>query len=383
MNPSGVTLCTYTYNDAAFVRELLAGVEAWSVRPDAVVVVDDGSASPFEAQGCPIPIRVIRLDPNRGITEAKRTGLSEPESDYIFSMDADVRVSPDYLEICLRNLRRPGVGLAAGAVRQAAGEDLVSRYLRVFGDNHNLTANGPVDFIPGNAFLLASSTWKAVDGFGDFRETVCEDHQLCKRIRDHGLTLWSDCTISAWQTRRISRHAHCMRVWKWLHGPQKTQLMQCPGCPGTILYLQEALLKPLIGRVEKALSLEEPLFVYLELLYLSFAVLDMLDFARSKGLVTPELAAGFSSELRRRFALYRRLGLLWEEDLRRAGKSLPAEVVQPETEPWSEFFAVHDSLERTGFFKWLNGQGVLNILADESKTDYAFSSYSQASFTQE
>lgn len=382
MSSSSVTLCTYTYNDAAFVRELLAGVEAWSVRPDAVVVVDDGSASPFEAQDSPLPIRVIRLDPNRGITEAKRTGLSTPETEYIFSMDADVRVSPDYLETCLRNIRRPDVGLTAGAVSHAAGTDLVSRYLRVFGDNHNLAANGPVDFIPGNAFLLTRATWQAVGGFGDYREPVCEDHHLCKRIRAHGQTLWSDCTISAWQTRRISRHAHCMRVWKWLHGSQKTQLALCTSGLCTILYLQEVLLKPLIERVEEALRLNESLFVYLELLYLSFTVLDMLDFARSKGLVTPELAAGFPFELRRRLVAYRRLGLLWEEDLRRAGKSLHGcEAVVPETEQWSEFFALHDSLEQSGFLAWLNGQGVLYILADESQTEYAFSSYSQASFT--
>ncbi|WP_051183025.1 glycosyltransferase family 2 protein [Desulfocurvibacter africanus] len=382
MSSSGVTLCTYTYNDAAFVRELLAGVGAWNVRPDAVVVVDDGSASPFEPGESPIPLRVIRLDPNCGITEAKRTGLSAPETEYIFSMDADVRVSPNYLETCLRNIHRPGVGLTAGAVRHAAGNDLVSRYLQTFGDNHNLTANGPMDFIPGNAFLLASATWKAVGGFGDYQESVCEDHQLCKRIRAHGQTLWSDCTISAWQTRRISRHAHCMRVWKWLHRSHKAQLATFPGDRGAVVYLHEILLKPLVERVEEALRLNESLFIYLELLYLSFTVLDMLDFARIKGLVTPELAAGFPFELRRRLVAYRRLGLLWEEDLRRAGKSLHGcEAVEPETEQWSEFFALHDSLEQSGFLAWLNGQGVLNILADESKTEYAFSSYSQASFT--
>lgn len=381
MSSSGVTLCTYTYNDEAFVHELLAGIEAWSVRPEAVVVVDDGSASPFEAQDCPLPVRVIRLDPNRGITEAKRAGLNAPETEYIFSMDADVRVSPDYLETCLRNMRRPGVGLTAGAVRHAAGKDLVSRYLQAFGDNHNLAASGQVDFIPGNAFLLARATWQAVGGFGDYHEAVCEDHQLCRRIRAHGLSLWSDCAVSAWQTRRISRHAHCMRVWKWLHRQQKNQVAQCPGGPGTILYLQEALLKPLIRRVEEALRLNEPLFIYLELLYLSFTVLDMLDFAGSKGLVTPGLAAGFSSELRRRLVPYRRLGLLWEEDLRRAGRSLQGnDDVTPETEQWSGFFALLDSLDQTGFFAWLNGRGVLDILADESAADYAFSSYSEASF---
>jgi len=47
MNAPSITLCTFTYNDGRLAADLLRHVQSWTVRPDAIVVTDDGSTPPF------------------------------------------------------------------------------------------------------------------------------------------------------------------------------------------------------------------------------------------------------------------------------------------------------------------------------------------------
>jgi hypothetical protein len=92
---------------------------------------------------------------------------------------------------------------------------LVSRYLRAFGDNHNLGVTGPVAFIPGNAFALRRTVWEEIGGFAGHTDAVGEDHYLCVRLRERGYALHSDASVRARQTRRLGAHHPLPRVWRW------------------------------------------------------------------------------------------------------------------------------------------------------------------------
>ncbi|MBG0777628.1 MAG: glycosyltransferase family 2 protein [Desulfovibrionaceae bacterium] len=181
-----VSLVTFTCNDGDLTRGLLDAARGWTVRPDEIVVVDDGSEPPFvppEPAGDLPAVRLVRLPSNRGITRANAAGLDAAHGDVLFSVDCDVRPEPGYLAACLRALERPGTGMAAGGVLHAAGDGLTARYLRTFGDNHNLDARGPVELIPGNAYAIPRAVWREVGGFGGHAARVCEDHALCRRVR--------------------------------------------------------------------------------------------------------------------------------------------------------------------------------------------------------
>lgn len=377
-----IALCTYTYNDGPFVHGLLDSISDWTVKPDHILIIDDGSDSPYSPPSTDIPASVVRISPNRGIKEAKQTGLENLSATLLFSVDADVRLSPTYLETCLTNLRHPGVGLVSGASVYRSGHDLVSRYLQVFGDNHNRTANGPVDFIPGNAFLLSRSTWEKVGGFGDHKESVCEDHALCQQMRKHGFTLWADSSIQAWQTRRISRHAHCMRIWKWVHRAVKNYLLQAQNEEAVVHTLQEALLKPMIDRIGIALDLKEHLFIYMEMLYLVVTHLDSLGFLLENNKIGQSLSEEFQLSVHTRLARHPHLYSLLLNDIQSSNQNIKiSEKSCQEKSSWSEYFGLWDSLEQTGFLKWLNEKGCSEILVDEKQTEYAFSSYAQSVYT--
>jgi glycosyltransferase involved in cell wall biosynthesis len=206
------------------VHGLLDEERTWSVRPTSIVVVDDGSHIPFAPlRETFAPFQVIRLEPNQGITRAKRTGMNAATGEYIFSVDCDVRLTPNYLERCYLNSQIPGVGLCSGASVYNSGNDVVSNTFTIMA-TITTGINGNVAFIPGNAFFLRRAIWEEVGGFGDYSIAHCEDHVLCKRIKEAGYTLYSDSSIKARQTRRLDRHTICMRIWQWCHSELKNHL---------------------------------------------------------------------------------------------------------------------------------------------------------------
>lgn len=375
-----VSLITYTYNDGRFVDGLLADLPRWTMRPDEIVIVDDGSEPPYApAPGISpaAPPRLIRHAANMGIPATKHEGIGAGRGDLLLAMDCDTRLHPSWLEWCLPHALRPEVGMVAGPVAYLSGEDLVSRYLRAFGDNHNLGADGPANFIPGNAFLLRREVWEAAGGMAGFTGEVCEDHFLCGRIRALGLLLWIEGRAAARQTRRITRQAMFRRFWSWCHLAVKRQAEAAPDVPA---YIFAALAAPHAERVEDAIRMEEPLFLYLEAVYLSFTALDLLDSLAAKGRAGPEHKAAWWACLRGLFSRLPRLWALLRADLARLGQPEAKGGTGGPDNPYAPSFTALDALAGGGVFRWLDEAGMRAILADESATAADFSCYEAFSF---
>ena len=359
-----LTLSTYTYNDARLVDELLASVATWSRRPDEIIVTDDGSAVPYVG---PPGVRVIRLSENRGITVAKRTGISAATSDLILSIDCDARLAPDWLDIVTPGILRPEVGLAGGSTSHVAGEDAVSHYLARFGDNHNGTAKGPVEFIPGNAFLIRREVWQQIEGFGPHDRRVLEDHVLCARLTKSGFTLHADGDAKCVQIRRLSRIAMCKRLWSWLEPAATARL---PADPDAIGFALDVFVRPLVERVHSALEIDDPRLIYLDILHVGYELCELLlDRVRAQPAST--LYDEFRGELAARLAAHPAVDELLRADLEQLGHALAPPARHP---AWSEVFLVLEALEDAGFFDWMASEGVAAIRRDDAMA-HDFSSY--------
>jgi GT2 family glycosyltransferase len=101
------------YNAGPVLRETVRAVLAQTVRPDQIILVDDGSTdgscdSPYDRS-----VRVVRHGENRGLAAARNTALRACDSDVIAWFDADAVPRPDALECLLAGLagdRVAGVG---------------------------------------------------------------------------------------------------------------------------------------------------------------------------------------------------------------------------------------------------------------------------------
>jgi glycosyltransferase involved in cell wall biosynthesis len=375
MTAPTVALCTFTFNDANLADALVEHVRSWTAQPGEILITDDGSDPPYQPADLPENARILRLPRNLGITKAKHAGVSSAKTDLIVSMDCDVRVVPDWLELCLPHALRPEVGAVCGPVFHAGSDDSVARFLRAFGDNHNIAASGPVDFIPGNAYLIRRAVWEQVGGFGDYSRNVCEDHFLSTKIKSAGLALYCEPRAKVAQVRKLSRAAMIKRFWKWCHKPVKGAL---PEPDGFADYLMLAFVSPMVERLGTAADLGEPLFVYFELLYLSHITLDLLEFGEKAKGYGPGFKQAFAALLARLAGARPKLAALLAADLAGLGHEVSLAPFAREVNPFQETFAIFESLAATGVYDWLEREGVSLLLAEDDAHDLDFSFYRHA-----
>lgn len=377
MKDCDVSLVTYTYNDGHFVDGLLAEISAWTRRPDEIVIYDDGSSTPYSHPPTTIPTRVFRHDTNRGITATKHEAISKGTSRFLLAMDCDTRVSPNWLETCLPHAQQPEIGMVSGPVIYLSGTDLVSRFQRCFGDNHNLEISGPVDFIPGNAFLMRRKTWELCEGMTGHHRDVCEDHFLCQKIKRLGLKLWIDAKARARQIRRINRIAMLKRYWKWCHSPIKKEAEEKQDIPK---YIQDALIAPHAKRLEFSIEHDELMFIYMEMLYVSFIVLDVLDHLILNNRQSPAQKAAWWSELSRIAGPHPLMYAVLRSDLAQLGQTPVFGWESGHHNPWSQAFDALRAIEPSGIYVWLNRSGIPSMLAEDESLSYDFSFYESARF---
>lgn len=85
------------YNAAGFLPRCLDSVFAQTVRPQEVIVVDDGSTDNTAAVARRLGAKVVRR-PNGGLAAARNTGIAHASSEWIALLDADDLWSPQKLE---------------------------------------------------------------------------------------------------------------------------------------------------------------------------------------------------------------------------------------------------------------------------------------------
>ena len=256
---------TYTYNDATLVNALLGEIRRWTVKPDVVLVVDDGSATPYAPDadapaGGPLP-QILRLEPNQGPGRAKRAGLTAAAAagaEVILSLDADIRPHPDWLATALPRLADPAVGLVGAEFAHGLSGDSLSRYLRTFFTP--APEDKTVPFLGAGLWLLRRDIWDGLDGFGDFEQITHEDLYLCRKIAAAGLTMWSVNSKPVRQIRRLHRCAYVRREMAYL-GLAIRKWAETHGLENALRPLAEQA----SARMEQILEQGEAEFLYLEI----------------------------------------------------------------------------------------------------------------------
>lgn len=118
--PTDVTVVIAAHCAAATLDATLASIVAQTVRPAAVVVVDDCSpddtAAVASAWADRLPLTVIRLDRNRGPAAARDNAIRAATTELVAIVDADDCWLPDHLESMLATFRAAGGGLVSADV---------------------------------------------------------------------------------------------------------------------------------------------------------------------------------------------------------------------------------------------------------------------------
>ncbi len=208
-----VTIVVSVYNDAGRIARCIDSLLAQHLKPQSIVVVDDGSidgtAQVLERYRDQPLVKRVTLSRNAGVPTARNTGVAHSEGEIVVFIDADAFAPPEWLEALAAPFSDPQVGCAGGP--DQGPEDDTPFALAA---NHSLQSwiasgrlrlkNPFVPFAPSGCNLaVRRSAFLAAGGFDERLDRRGEDKELIQRLRRQG-----------------QRIVHCDRARIWHHRPK-------------------------------------------------------------------------------------------------------------------------------------------------------------------
>ncbi len=198
------------FGDEQFTRHV---VDCLRERHDGlaleIIVVDNASHTPldFAMNATEIPLRMIRVDADRGYGAACNSGASEARGRHILILNNDLDIPENALGPLVTALDSdPSIGAAGPMLRFPDG-----RFQLSWGDDPTLRsevrerdrqresrsggipdranesmAPRDVDWITGAVMMIPHSAWNKVGGFDEGFFFYFEDADLCRRLRMEG-----------------------------------------------------------------------------------------------------------------------------------------------------------------------------------------------------
>lgn len=115
--PGGLTVIVPAYNEAEFVADTVRSLQAQTVPPDEIIVVDDGSTDGTGQVARALGVTVLRPPANTGSKAgAQNFALPSVRTEFVMAIDADTTVAPDAVEKLVEAFRAPEVAAACGFV---------------------------------------------------------------------------------------------------------------------------------------------------------------------------------------------------------------------------------------------------------------------------
>ena len=115
-----VSIIIPVYNAGPWLGRCLDSVIAQTFRDFECICIDDGSVDDSArilaqfAERDP-RIRMIRFPENRGVCAARNAGMDSARGDYVYFMDSDDWIDPDYIEALVRHALETGLDIVSNA----------------------------------------------------------------------------------------------------------------------------------------------------------------------------------------------------------------------------------------------------------------------------
>jgi dolichol-phosphate mannosyltransferase len=201
----GVTVLVPVLNEAARLAPCLAGLIAQGPEVLEILVVDGGSSdgtpdivAAFAARDS--RLRLLASPPHAVGVNGKAHNLmhglahAAAGSDWVLTIDADVRPEPGLVTALIHHARMEGMGALSVATRQRLSgvaeallhPAMLTTLVYRFGIPGKATANPARVQANGQCFLVRRDTLLAVGGFSGVLDSLCEDVTLARRIAAAG-----------------------------------------------------------------------------------------------------------------------------------------------------------------------------------------------------
>ena len=224
----GITVAVPSYNHAAFVERTLRSIFRQTVRPEMLIVIDDGSNDESvrviekALADCPFDHKFISRE-NRGLCATLNEALSLARGEYFAYISSDDVWLPEFLESRSRVLRsRPSAVLSYGH------SYLIDEQDRIFDSTQNwggYTDGQATEMllrptIPASASVLYRRD--VLESYGWNESSILEDYELYLRLSKAGEFALDQNILSAWRIHGSNTSADFPKmVDEWLDAQRR------------------------------------------------------------------------------------------------------------------------------------------------------------------
>ncbi|WP_395344611.1 glycosyltransferase [Ningiella sp. W23] len=139
-------------------------------------------------EGSPLSIRVFQAPLDKTISFQRNFGVQQSSGEYLAFLDADIYLSPNWVNAMLTLLEQHDDFRLVSAVQKASERPSPLEMLRTALSNAHINCN--VEFLPGRNLLLSRHTFNQSGGFPESLET-CEDYVFTQRVAALGHLYYS------------------------------------------------------------------------------------------------------------------------------------------------------------------------------------------------
>jgi O-antigen biosynthesis protein len=210
-----VSVVVCAYNAATTLRQCLEALHHVEYPDFEVILVNDGSTDETPAIAAEYRVRLIST-PNRGLSNARNTGLHAATGPIVVYLDSDAFPDPNWLQYLAAafldsdyagiggpNLAPPGLGMPAECFDNAPGGPL-----------HVMLSDREAEHIPGCNMAFRRDKLLAIGGFDPALRIAGDDVDICWRLQARGWSLGFSPGAVVWHHRRTTLRSY----WKQQRG---------------------------------------------------------------------------------------------------------------------------------------------------------------------
>ncbi len=215
-----ISIIVPVYNRPDEVSDLLYSLTEQTDRNFEIILVEDGSTVPCQAQAEAVADKIriqYHARPNEGRSPARNYGISRANGDYLVFVDSDCILPPDYIAKLRHELKHNPTDCFGGPDDAHSSFTDLQKAI-----NYSMTAflttggirGGKVQmekFVP-RTFNMGFSA-QVAQRVGGFREMFSEDIDMSTRIRQAGYKISLYRNVKVYHKRRVSLR----KFWHQVH----------------------------------------------------------------------------------------------------------------------------------------------------------------------
>ena len=217
-----ISVVVCSYNGSATIRECLTEIFKLDYPAYEVIVVNDGSKDRLAEIAGEFPVNLIST-PNRGLSNARNTGMQHAKGEIVAYIDDDAFPDPHWLQYLAYAYQHSDHGCIGGPNIAPSDDGFIATCVANApgGPVHVLLSDEIAEHVPGCNMTFRKDALMKIGGFDPVYRSAGDDVDVCWRIQQSGRTVGFHPSALVWHRRRNSFKAY----WRQQKGYGKAEAL--------------------------------------------------------------------------------------------------------------------------------------------------------------